>query len=448
MEEVKDSPNDVTGEIDAVTIVVRGTRLERLGDFRILREAGRGGMGVVYEALQESLARRVALKVLAAHAVPDPVQVKRFEREARAAAHLHHTNIVPVFGVGEHDGLHYYVMQFIDGMGLDHLIDQIKLLRTAKPAHAGEASPDLGESRRRTDPTATAIVNSLLTEHFGSASPLADERSSIDAAGPAALLTKTGSAVLSTQSPDLKSESVPVSPEVSTVTASDAVYWRSVARVGLQVARALAYAHSQGLFHRDIKPSNLLLDAHGTAWVADFGLAKAIEGENITHTGDIVGTIRYMAPERFRGHCDARSDVYALGLTLYEMAALRPAFDQIARQTLIRQVMEEAPARLRKIIPSVPRDLETIIQKAMAPDLTGRYQTSGRWPKTWNFSSMTSRFAPAIPACSNDAGSGRGAGRRSPPSLSGSPSPSALAWPQRPGSGGPRSLPVMKREKH
>src|SRR5262245_51265280 len=94
-------------------------RLERLGDFRILREVGRGGMGVVYEAEQESLGRHVALKVLPSSALLDAKQVDRFQREARAAARLHHTNIVPVYGVGQQDGLHYYVMQFIQGLGLD-----------------------------------------------------------------------------------------------------------------------------------------------------------------------------------------------------------------------------------------------------------------------------------------------------------------------------------------
>ncbi len=150
-----------------------------------------------------------------------------------------------------------------------------------------------------------------------------------------------------------------------------------MARVGLQVARALEYAHNQGILHRDIKPSNLLLDCQGTVWVADFGLAKAVEGEDLTHTGDIVGTIRYMAPEHFQGRCDTRSDIYALGLTLYEMVGLAPAFEQKSRQALIRQVMEEEPPRLRKLDPSVPRDLETVIHKAIARDPAGRYATAG-----------------------------------------------------------------------
>ena len=126
---------------------------------------------------------------------------------------------------------------------------------------------------------------------------------------------------------------LPGQTEVSTLSETGSRYWQSVARVGVQVAEALAHAAGQGVLHRDIKPSNLLLDDTGNVWVTDFGLAKAdSDGDNLTHTGDIVGTIRYMAPERFRGRCDARSDVYALDLTMYEMLALRPAFEQTDRQ--------------------------------------------------------------------------------------------------------------------
>src|SRR5262249_22641130 len=107
-------------------------RLQKLGDYRILREVGRGGMGVVYEAEQESMGGRVAPKVLSANALVDPNQIRRFEREARAAAKLHHTNIVPVFGVGHQDGHHYFVMQFIAGLGLDLVLEDLRRLRQAK----------------------------------------------------------------------------------------------------------------------------------------------------------------------------------------------------------------------------------------------------------------------------------------------------------------------------
>src|SRR5262249_28753390 len=153
-------------------------------------------------------------------------------------------------------------------------------------------------------------------------------------------------------------------------------YIRSVARIGLQVAEALEYAHQQGTLHRDIKPSNLLLDAHGTVWVTDFGLAKVSADSDLTHTGDIVGTVRYMAPERFAGHCDARADVYALGLTLYELLTKCPAFEAGDRNALIREVTQAEPKRLRALDRSIPRDLETIVHKTIEKDPGHRYASA------------------------------------------------------------------------
>src|SRR5262249_20875568 len=115
-------------------------------------------------------------------------------------------------------------------------------------------------------------------------------------------------------------------------------YFRSVARVGVQVAEALAYAHGQGGLHRDVKPSNLLLDSHGTVWVTDFGLAQAEGSEDVSHPGDLVGTLRFMAPERLEGRCDVRSEVYGVGVTLYEMLTLRPAFAATDGATLLERV--------------------------------------------------------------------------------------------------------------
>jgi hypothetical protein len=153
-------------------------------------------------------------------------------------------------------------------------------------------------------------------------------------------------------------------------------YWQSVANIGVQVAEALEYAHRQGVLHRDIKPSNLLLDTQGTVWVTDFGLAKADDQQNLTHTGDILGTLRYMPPEAFEGKSDARGEVYSLGLTLYELLAFRPAFDEKDRNRLIKQVTQAEPARLGKLNRQVPRDLETIVHKAMDRIPGQRYQTA------------------------------------------------------------------------
>jgi hypothetical protein len=149
-----------------------------------------------------------------------------------------------------------------------------------------------------------------------------------------------------------------------------------VARLGQQAADALAYAHGQGILHRDIKPSNLLLDERGAVWVSDFGLAKMEGAGDLTHTGDLVGTLRYMAPERFQGEGDARSDVYSLGLTLYELAVLEPAFAETDRARLVHQVLHDDPPRPRDVDPTVPVDLETIIRKAIDKDPSSRYATA------------------------------------------------------------------------
>src|SRR5262249_25524184 len=150
-----------------------------------------------------------------------------------------------------------------------------------------------------------------------------------------------------------------------------------VAAIGVQVAEALQYAHAQGVLHRDIKPSNLLVDTNDSVWVADFGLAKVADAEDLTRSGGLVGTLRYMAPERFRGLSDARSDLYSLGLTLYELITLRPAFEAADHDSLIRKVSQEEPPRLRTAAPSIPRDLETVVEKAIAREPERRYQSAG-----------------------------------------------------------------------
>src|SRR5262249_48675699 len=153
-------------------------------------------------------------------------------------------------------------------------------------------------------------------------------------------------------------------------------YYRSVARIGVQAADALDYAHRQGILHRDVKPSNLLLDVHGTVWVTDFGLAKADDEQDLTASGDVVGTLRFLAPERVRGQADARSDVYALGATLYELVALRPALEAIDRVQLVERATRGAVPPLRQHDPHVPLDLATIIHKALAREPERRYATA------------------------------------------------------------------------
>jgi serine/threonine protein kinase/WD40 repeat protein/Tfp pilus assembly protein PilF len=324
--------------------------LRQVGDFRILREIGQGGMGVVYEARQESLGRHVALKVLPPSFSGRQTFRERFQREARAAARLHHTNIVPIFGVGEDQGVLYYAMQFIQGQALDAVLEDVKRIRgVVSPPPSSSEQPTLSQH-------VSEVAQSLITGHFHTLQPAAAET-----ALPMAVVA--GEPLLGDAVSDLRSQ-----PEDR--------YFRSIAWLGVQAAEGLAHAHAQGILHRDIKPSNLLLDAQGTLWITDFGLAKSEGSENITQTGEFVGTLRYMAPERFDGKGDARSDVYALGVTLYEMLTLSPPFSGSDRAGLIGQINCDTPAPPSRLAPLLPRDLETIVLKGMARDPTARYPSA------------------------------------------------------------------------
>ena len=319
---------------------------DHLGDYRILREVGRGGMGVVYEAEQVSLGRHVALKVLPAHGLMNRTFLERFRREAKAAAKLHHTNIVPVFGVGDANGTHFYAMQFIRGEGLDRVLNDVKRLR--EQTNEGTLT-QAGAS------ASLSVAQCLVDGSFADGQPV-----SAGITLPAAVAAPAASS----------------SSRLSSVGRSDAEYHRSVARLGMQAADALAYAHKQGVLHRDIKPSNLLLDVEGTVWITDFGLAKAEGADELTQTGDIVGTIRFMAPERFDGHSLPQGDIYSLGVTLYEMLALRPAFDASHRAKLIEQVLHDSPPPLARLDRRIPRDLDTIVRKCLAKDPAERYASA------------------------------------------------------------------------
>lgn len=376
--------------------------LSQLGDYRIIREVGRGGMGVVYEAEQISLGRHVALKVLPREMVADSKQRLRFEREAKAAAKLHHTNIVPVFGVGDSDGQLYYVMQFIQGLALDDVLDELKRLKTI--SQGGLNRSGARDSQREVqDVSALDMARSIL---IGSLPQKAEDANADGFAGQATCIISgrqsglpesglvdsshsTGSHSTASHSTISGKHSDTFSHANSSVvlpkkgldssgkTNRKTTYCESIAQIGVQVGRALDYAHSQGILHRDIKPANLVLDLKGTVWVTDFGLAKLDDERGLTQAGDILGTLRYMSPESFKGQSDVRSEVYSLGLTLYEMLAFRPAFDQSSRAALIDQVMSAQVGQLTKINPEIPRDLQTIIHKSIDRIPEHRYQSAG-----------------------------------------------------------------------
>ncbi len=304
------------------------------GDYRIIREIGRGGMGVVYEAEQISLGRRVALKILS-QSVGDSKRRRRFEREAKAAGRLHHTNIVPVFGVGEYNGTPYYVMQFIEGPGLDDVLHELRRLESRLPA-TSHVDPSHNQRPASTQGDASAAASPGLDRTTDDASefdaPVSSEVIDLSIVGIARALrdgpaVPAGTAAADAASapeltgPPSLSDSAQFSRD-SLIQAPDASarggrddYCKRVARIGVQAASGLDYAHSQGILHRDVKPSNLLLDQQGTVWVTDFGLAKAGDQQDLTQSGDVVGTLRYMAPEAFDGLSGPCCDIYGLGLT-------------------------------------------------------------------------------------------------------------------------------------
>ncbi len=308
-----------------------------IGDYKIIGEVGRGGMGVVYEAEEQSLQRRVALKILGPTLGSSEKQLARFRAEAKAVASLHHTNIVSVYGVGEHDGLYFYAMQFIDGMTL---ADAINITETR---------------------------GQFVSVYGPAPQPAQDE----EQGGSSDTGKSDGAATL--ESPT--TPGLPASPVVNEINQGlhSSARWLEIARLGASVADALDYAHVKGVWHRDIKPSNLILDKQGVIWVTDFGLARHEDREAVTATGDIVGTLKYMAPEQFNGEFDGRSDTYSLGLTIYEMLTQRAAFTEKQQGKLVKLKTTTPPPEPRSIRADIPRDLETIVMKACAINPAHRY---------------------------------------------------------------------------
>jgi serine/threonine protein kinase len=323
-----------------------------LGDFELIRELGRGGMGIVYEARQVSLNRKVALKVLKAGLGLTTQAVTRFRREAAAAAKLHHTNIVPIYATGEDGEYHFYAMELIEGSSLDRIIRAAR-----KEREGGVAGDSKLNSRESSEAGSTKCPTKCATKANDSGlTTLADETSD----GADRHEHKPG--------------------ETTTTLQSGTGYFDQIARMFAEVADGLEHAHRQGVIHRDIKPSNLLVSPQGRLHLTDFGLARVLEEPGMTVTGEFMGSPLYMSPEQIaagRALLDHRTDIYSLGTTLYEAITLQPPFQGERRDQVISQILHKDPKPPRAIDRRIPPDLETICLKAMDKDPDRRYRTAG-----------------------------------------------------------------------
>ncbi len=332
--------------------------LTRIGDYELCREIGRGGMGIVYEATEMSLNRRVALKVLPVAANLDSLMVKRFNNESRVAAQLNHPNIIPVYAVGATDGVNFFAMHLVEGRNINQLIKEIRfeLLDVQSKGQNGKATvndlPDMETDNRLGEKRKSSHAQRSDSPH--------DERVELSAAD---FVHRSGH-------------------HSTTMRAAHAV-----ARLGAKVADALQHAHDMGIIHRDIKPSNLMLDLQGKVWVTDFGLAHVKSAPSMTRTGVLLGTLRYMSPEQatgVRALVDHRTDIYSLGVTLYELLTLRRLIDGHTMEEILRQVIYNPPVRIKRMDPAVPEDLAVILEKAMSKNPAERYMTAGEMAEDLN----------------------------------------------------------------
>lgn len=334
-----------------------------LAGYRIVRELGYGGMGVVYEAVHVDLDRPVALKILRPWSGGSAR--RRFLNEARTAASLHHTNIVPVFDVGQSGSTSYYAMQKIDGEGLERWIRRYRGEQVSRFERRDDAdTPETGPKAQALSSTIPALNRNTTNSQSKSIH-----------AGPAfenaAGASVPGSGKITSPQPTGIGDRTPPAPDSSQ-------YSRWVAQVGSQAALALDYAHKRHVIHRDIKPSNLILDESGTIWVADFGLALRLDNPDLSKGDGVLGTPRYTSPEQAaRKVVDHRTDIYSLGATLYELLTLRPPYDGETSDEVLRKILTESAPLPHTLVPNLSRDLETIIIKAMSRRPEDRYTTAG-----------------------------------------------------------------------
>jgi WD40 repeat protein/serine/threonine protein kinase len=309
----------------------------RIAGYTLLRERGRGGMAVVYEAWDSAHGRRVALKVLRPGLLGNPRAIARFEREARALSRLEHPGICPVYDAGVDGDVAYIAMRFIEG-------------------------EPMGRKALKSDGTMRSLGD-------------ASEDEWLEAMAASAIAAEAGEA----QHGDLKAAE-PRDESRPEVGSTREEIERAL-EVCEKVALALHAAHEAGVIHRDIKPGNIVLSSSGEPCILDFGLAWDEEsgGPHLSDSGDLIGTPSYASPEQLRGdkdRVDRRSDVYSLGATIFEYFTGRPPFDAPTRAALYQEILNSPPADPRQLNPGISRDLNVVIQTALEKDPGRRYQTA------------------------------------------------------------------------
>lgn len=322
------------------------------GDFRLLSVLGAGGMGIVFEAEEKGLGRRVAVKVMSQSHGFDEIQRLRFLNESMAVAQMDHPNIAEVYRVGDVDGEYFFSMRLIAGFDLRHILGELR---------RGTANARKTNSRRQ--PSLQNVTTKAKV----------DETTVPD--GEQQAVEKSHSAV---SYGGLSAETYLSATNQRTArTHSD--YFRSVCEIGVAAASALHHAHSKGILHRDIKPGNLMLDDQDHLWVMDFGLAQ-VDGEDpLTRTGDMLGTYRYMSPEQASGRhgfVDHRSDIYSLGVTLYELLTLKKAIPGETPEDVLKHLCFKDPTPVARQNASIPPALQLIVHKAIQRDPTDRFDSA------------------------------------------------------------------------
>ncbi|MBI4603446.1 MAG: protein kinase [Planctomycetes bacterium] len=347
-----------------------------LGDYQLLRRVGRGGMGIVYEAWQRSMERRVALKVLPP-AVADTKAVSRFVREAKVAGQLRHRNVVGVYGMGVEGETPFFTMELVEGETLAQILAR---LRTA----AGRAQEDERGSLLQGVTRLFKRSGSKLEEtapvadpHAGTAAATEPDAPERQVPGP----EPPERHAPESSAPEARTPELAASGARSPLDTSEvnALYCYRLAEAFAGVAEGLQHAHEHGVIHRDLKPSNLMLDMEGELRILDFGLSRLEGQESLTASGDLLGTVLYMSPEQAMARripIDKRTDIYSLGATLYEMLAWRPPFQGRSYEDTLSRIIFQEPAPLARLNGRIPRDLETIVLKCLRKNPSERYGTA------------------------------------------------------------------------